>query len=271
MEHREGGFIVLHRRVQSWPLWRAMTGQQRAVFVQILLAANWKPSQVWVGREVVQIPRGAFIDSQEQIALDSGTTRKVVRTTMDMLSSEGFLNRVVVGHSKGHGVILTTIVNYSKYQDVSEEEGHGEGHQRATEGPRSGHGGAVSEPYEPVEQVEPPKTLAPSPTDSTPVVHSFACSGSRPTYDVHQSQVDSWTTAFPGVSVAQELRKMTAWLDANPTRRKTHRGIPRFVVSWLERSQNRPGLPGLSPKATTNVNAPAGIGTQWGGPPPFGR
>lgn len=40
----------------------------------------------------------------------------------------------------------------------------------------------------------------------------------------------------------QELRKMRGWLDANPTKRKTSRGIRRFVNSWLSRSQDEGGV-----------------------------
>ncbi len=34
---------------------------------------------------------------------------------------------------------------------------------------------------------------------------------------------------------------MTGWLDANPTKRKTARGIKRFVNSWLARAQDKGG------------------------------
>ena len=33
--------------------------------------------------------------------------------------------------------------------------------------------------------------------------------------------------------------EMAAWLIANPTRRKTFNGMPRFVNGWLAREQNR--------------------------------
>src|SRR5262245_34521437 len=45
-------------------------------------------------------------------------------------------------------------------------------------------------------------------------------------------QVRQWQELYPGVDVAQELRKALAWTVANPTKRKTARGMPRFLVSW---------------------------------------
>ena len=38
---------------------------------------------------------------------------------------------------------------------------------------------------------------------------------------------------FPTINVAAEFCSMLVWLDANPERRKTQRGIYKFVASWL--------------------------------------
>ena len=43
----------------------------------------------------------------------------------------------------------------------------------------------------------------------------------------------------PGVSVPREIASAGAWLRANPERRKKHGA--RFLVSWVERSQERCG------------------------------
>ena len=58
-------------------------------------------------------------------------------------------------------------------------------------------------------------------------------------FDVLEDQAGVWQGQFPGVDVGAELLKIQAWLDANPTRRKTHRGMSRFVVGWLSRQQDR--------------------------------
>ena len=42
----------------------------------------------------------------------------------------------------------------------------------------------------------------------------------------------------------EEARKALAWLQANPGRRKTPRGMPRFLFGWMERTQNRRGSNG---------------------------
>jgi hypothetical protein len=44
--------------------------------------------------------------------------------------------------------------------------------------------------------------------------------------------------AYPGVQVDAEARKAHAWIITNPQRRKTAKGMPRFLNSWLSRAQN---------------------------------
>ena len=41
---------------------------------------------------------------------------------------------------------------------------------------------------------------------------------------------------YPGIDVAQEFRSMIGWLNANPARQKTPRGINRFINGWMQRS-----------------------------------
>lgn len=60
-------------------------------------------------------------------------------------------------------------------------------------------------------------------------------------YDVPLDKIALWKETYPGVNVEQELKRMTAWLDANPTRRKTKRGITKFINGWLLREQDRGG------------------------------
>ena len=59
-------------------------------------------------------------------------------------------------------------------------------------------------------------------------------------YDVTQNDFKEYEELYPNVDVMQELRKMKGWLNANPTKRKTKRGIKRFINNWLSREQDKP-------------------------------
>ena len=49
--------------------------------------------------------------------------------------------------------------------------------------------------------------------------------------------IDEWNELYPNVDVLQELRKMKGWSNANPAKRKTKKGIQRFINAWLEKSR----------------------------------
>ena len=89
------------------------------------------------------------------------------------------------------------------------------------------------------------------PLDASPPVISIPLVGDR-VHGVTQARIDFWRGLYPAVDVVQELRKMAGWCDANPTRRKTARGIEAFITNWLSKTQDRggttpPPAPGLSP------------------------
>ena len=55
-----------------------------------------------------------------------------------------------------------------------------------------------------------------------------------------QEQVDQWGALFPSLDVAQQCQHALAWVTANPPRRKTSRGMVRFLAGWLTRATDRP-------------------------------
>jgi len=61
-------------------------------------------------------------------------------------------------------------------------------------------------------------------------------------YPVTQEQCHEWAGLYPAADVMQQLRKMRGWLISNPSRRKTKRGIARFVNGWLAKEQDRGGI-----------------------------
>ena len=60
-------------------------------------------------------------------------------------------------------------------------------------------------------------------------------------YPIYQEEIEEWKQLYPFVDILQELRKMKGWCDSNPERRKTKRGIKRFICNWLARQQDQGG------------------------------
>jgi hypothetical protein len=71
-------------------------------------------------------------------------------------------------------------------------------------------------------------------------------------FQVSKAQIAEWSQAYPAVRVREELRRFKVWLDANPTRRKTPKGIKRAVVRWLSRAQDHAPM-GNSPNGANHV------------------
>lgn len=83
------------------------------------------------------------------------------------------------------------------------------------------------------------ENLCPEPKDSAPDLSGIVLplvDGTN--YDVPLDKIEKWKSAYPAVDIEQELKRMVAWLDDNPTRKKTRNGICRFINSWLGREQD---------------------------------
>ena len=78
----------------------------------------------------------------------------------------------------------------------------------------------------------------PTPEPTSPTVAEIVLND-KSKAKITQAEVDEWKKLYPAVDVLQELRKMTAWCEANPTKRKTKRGIKAFIVNWLNKEQDR--------------------------------
>lgn len=55
-------------------------------------------------------------------------------------------------------------------------------------------------------------------------------------FDVVDPLAGELRTAYPRIDLSAELGKARAWLVANPSNRKTRRGIGRFITNWLSRA-----------------------------------
>lgn len=83
-------------------------------------------------------------------------------------------------------------------------------------------------------------------------------------HPVTQAEIDEWAKAYPAVDVPQQLMQMRAWCKANPSNRKTARGINAFVVRWLAKGQDHaPRVNGQAAPSRhagfSNLNYSAGV------------
>ena len=70
------------------------------------------------------------------------------------------------------------------------------------------------------------------------------CSGLS--FPVYESFVKELTPLYPAVDIKAQLRQMAGWLIGNPSKRKTQKGILRFVTNWLSTQQDKAATPLIS-------------------------
>ena len=97
------------------------------------------------------------------------------------------------------------------------------------------------------------KEIGTEPDKSAPSVITLTLNDGS-AFPITQEMVDKWRSLYQSVDIMQELRKMSGWLDANPTRRKTRTGVLRFIAAWLSKEQDKGGQRGAqrptAPKQT---------------------
>ena len=77
----------------------------------------------------------------------------------------------------------------------------------------------------------------PSKDASTPTVYQLPLNDGT-MYAITQEDFTKYERLYPAVNVMAQLRKMDGWLDGNPQRRKTRKGIRKFVNNWLSNAQD---------------------------------
>jgi hypothetical protein len=81
------------------------------------------------------------------------------------------------------------------------------------------------------------------------------------TYNLPTEKLQEYKSTYPGKDVEAELRKAAQWLKDNPNRRKTAKGMPRFLNGWLSRCNNQNSKPTGQQKTETKEPA-------WNNPTP---
>jgi hypothetical protein len=86
-------------------------------------------------------------------------------------------------------------------------------------------------------EIPPPQETAVS-VKSEPVM-VFACRGEPKLWGLEPSRLEGWRQLYPGLDLMKELGKACAWLEANGA--KTAKGMPKFLVNWLNRAVDGQG------------------------------
>lgn len=157
----------------------------------------------------------------------------------------------------GHLSIARQLIESEGLEEPPEWSTKAQG--RAIEGPAKAHRCTQPEPEPKTEPKTATENYICPETETAPVsgpppeaaLLTFRCDGQIPTWDLTPSYVAELGQAFPSLDILGECRKALAWIGADASRRKTARGMKRFLVGWLGRAQNNGNGRHGSPPAKT--------------------
>lgn len=224
------GQILLYRKIVEWE-WYTDINTCR-LFIHMLLIANWKEGHF----RGTTVPRGSFVSSLEKLSEETCLTKRELRTAISHLKTTG---EVTVKATNKFSVF--TVNNYDLYQSFDT--------QSDTEETKKRHYNDITTTLIDISNKRnkgnKENIICPEPEKSAPTPSGILLPlNDKSFYDVPQDKITLWRETYPAVDVEQELRRMVAWLDSNPTKRKTRRGIERFINSWLARTQDSGGSKG---------------------------
>ena len=242
------GWIKIHRGILDWEWYQDVN--VRILFIHCLLLANWKETR-YKG-EIV--PRGSFVASLPILSKETGLSIRQARTALDKLKMTGELT--VKKYPK---YTVFTISNYCVYQDGDRQDDSQMTGNRQANG-QSNDRQVTGSIYTKVNNLlnkEEDKNLRnkennniyssePETVSEPPIITLQLNDGTE--HPVTQSDIDNYASLYPAVDIMQALRNMRGWCEANPTKRKTKRGIAKFIHSWLSKEQDKGGSRTYAPQ-----------------------
>lgn len=277
-DNRRSGFVLLYKSLKEVPFYRDPV--RKALWLHLLLEAAHERCEVSFNGNRLLIQRGQVVGSARSLGEACGISEDSARRSLDAFERDGMITRTSKQGTKGYTLI--TVLNYDQYQrGVSEHDGaelgaefkaasdmglqvvsqsdcaelgaefHAESLNNINNKTKTKDQNTSAEPAiadsTPVviESVsaEPVSLPAKQPAPQEPVVITMPLNSGE--HQVTESFAAQMQALYPAVDVAQELRTMTGWLIANPTKRKTKSGINRFINAWLSKCQDRGGSNGL--------------------------
>ena len=83
--------------------------------------------------------------------------------------------------------------------------------------------------------------VAPPSEPEAQVMLVFPTNGKIQSWALSDIDVGKWSKLFPNLDILNQCQRALAWIEANPDRRKTAKGMPRFLVNWFGRATDRGG------------------------------
>ena len=116
------GYILLYRQIEENEIWKEKPFDKARAWVDLLLMANFKDSDVMLKGQLVHLKRGQLVRSLDSLAERWGWSIGKVQRYLKMLKKQK--NVQVNGYPFGQ---VITIENYERFQNARYENGQEDG------------------------------------------------------------------------------------------------------------------------------------------------
>ena len=224
-----GNYIKLPRSILDWEWWDDVNTAH--LYITMMAKANFNDNK-WRGQ---LIKRGSFVTSYASLSELTGLTVQQVRTSIKKLEKTGEITKVT--NTKNTLIIVT---NYDLWQGEQQTNNKQITNNQQTNNKqittnKNDNNEKNDKNEKNIKDIYLSEQLEIAPTDV--VLDLDMKTGDN--FPVYEQDVKGWQMTYPSVDVVCELRKMKAWLEANPNRRKTRTGMKRFINGWLSREQDK--------------------------------
>lgn len=221
------GWIKLYRQLIDCSVFK--NPSLLKVWIWCLLKASHDGYTTMVGLQNVSIEKGQFVFGRKKAADELDMTESSIYRFIKKLENEKMLN--IKTNNK------YSIISIEKYNEYQYEENKNE--QQKNNKKTTNEQQMNTNKNKRTKEIN--NKLVAEPT--TELVDAFISLilNDKTEHPVTLKQINEWKELYPAVNVEQELRNMKGWLIANPTKRKTEKGILRFINTWLSKQQDKGG------------------------------
>lgn len=121
------GWIKLHRGIMENPLWSDKPFSKGQAWIDLLLCARYKNEKLMVKGQIVEVPRGSYLTSEEKLCYRWGWSRNKVRAYLKLLADEGMIEK----KGTAYGTVIT-LIKYEVYQGDGTAESTSDGTAQST-------------------------------------------------------------------------------------------------------------------------------------------
>lgn len=219
----DGNYIKISRTILEWEWYGDIN--TKVLFLHMLLKANWKDGNF----KGTTVPRGSLVSSIKKLSDETSLSEREIRTAISHLKMTGEVT------SKSYSkYTVFTVKNYDRYQSSDTQNDRQSTSKRHTNDIQTttieeGKKERREEIYNNSSCVQQDK----ADVESIPLNDGTE-------WECSVDDYEEYIRLYPAVDVKKAFRDMRAWSLSNPSKRKTHRGIRRFVNSWLSKEQDKP-------------------------------